>query len=108
MTDFYYWEDSTGSHRDIACEQYHLPAHIQEHVDYATPGIRLRANNVMKRDAKKRSVDKRAITNVPGLREGPHFTNNVAYMNAVNDVPGVNSTSCSNFITADCLRGMSL
>ncbi|KAL5089120.1 hypothetical protein Trisim1_005975 [Trichoderma cf. simile WF8] len=104
VTDFYYWEDSTGSHRDIACEQYHLPAHIQEHVDYATPGIRLRANNVMKRDAKKRSVDKRAVTNVPGLREGPHFTNNVAYMNAVNDVPGVNSTSCSSFITADCLR----
>ncbi|UKZ74649.1 hypothetical protein TrVFT333_002319 [Trichoderma virens FT-333] len=99
VADFYYWEDSTGSHRDIACEEYHVPAHIQEHIDYATPGIRLRANNAVKRDLSKRETKK-----VSALREGPHFTNTVAHINAVNDVPGVNSTSCSSFITADCIR----
>ncbi|KAL7941112.1 peptidase S8/S53 domain-containing protein [Trichoderma barbatum] len=100
VADFYYWEDSTGSHRDIASEEYHLPAHIQEHVDYATPGIRLRANGSVKRDLK----NKRELKKVPGLRDGPHFTNNVAHMHAVNNIPFVNSTTCSSFITADCIR----
>lgn len=24
----------------IACDEYHLPAYIQEHVDYVTPGVK--------------------------------------------------------------------
>lgn len=99
ITDFYFWEDSTGSHRDIACDEYHVPTHIQEHIDYATPGIRMRENGALKRKLKKRREQ------VPGLRDGPIAENNIAYISAANDIPGVNSTSCSSFISADCIRG---
>lgn len=99
ITDFYFWEDSSGSHRDIACDEYHVPTHIQEHIDYATPGIRMRENGALKRKLKKRREK------VPGLRDGPIAENNIAYISAANDIPGVNSTTCSTVITADCIRG---
>ncbi|PTB37277.1 hypothetical protein M441DRAFT_72569 [Trichoderma asperellum CBS 433.97] len=98
ITDFYFWEDSTGSHRDIACDEYHVPTHIQEHIDYATPGIRMRENGALKRKLKKRRE------HVPGLADGPMAKNNIAYISAANDIPGVNSTTCSTVITADCIR----
>lgn len=101
FADFYFWEDSTGTHRDIACDEYHIPTHIQEHIDYATPGIRLRENGAMKRRLEKREK------NVPGLSVGLHAHNYIAYLNAADDIPFVNSTTCSSFITADCIRGWS-
>jgi tripeptidyl-peptidase-1 len=99
ITDFYFWEDSTGSHRDIACEEYHVPAHIQEHIDYATPGIRMRENGALKRKVNKRNEK------IPALKDGPSIENNIAFKSAANDIPGVNSTTCSTVITADCIRG---
>jgi hypothetical protein len=39
--DFFLWEHFSGS-KDIAAEGYHVPSHIQEHIDYITPGTRLR------------------------------------------------------------------
>ncbi len=41
-TDFYVWDHPQTGSQDIACREYHLPSHVSEHVDYITPGIRLR------------------------------------------------------------------
>lgn len=59
----------------------------------------MRENGALKRKLKKRRE------NVPGLRDGPIAENNIAYISAANDIPGVNSTTCSTVITADCIRG---
>ncbi|RFU72704.1 alkaline serine protease [Trichoderma arundinaceum] len=80
LADLYFWEDGAGSHRVIAC-------------------IRLRQKkNVLKRKLKKREQK------VSGLADGPHASNNIAYISAADDIPFVNSTTCSSFIIAHCVR----
>ena len=102
VTDFYLWEHSSGAHKDIACDEYHVPAHIQEHIDYVTPGIRMRANGVRKRDFKAKAAIHWPATH-------PNANNTISKLNIIGNgsYPGVNSTSCSTYITADCIRGMS-
>ncbi len=110
FTDFYYFEDSAGEFQDIGVSEYHIPSYVREHVDYITPGIRLRP--AKKRDVTKRNLNqKRAAF---GLAEGKTVYHKSKPINALpkkfgpnasNDLPGVNSTTCSEFITADCTRG---
>ncbi|KAH8900403.1 putative Tripeptidyl-peptidase sed1 [Thozetella sp. PMI_491] len=40
-TDFFLFEHSETAAEGIACEEYHIPGHLSEHIDYITPGIRL-------------------------------------------------------------------
>lgn len=54
-TEYHVYEHADG-HRTTACDQYHVPKHIQEHVDYITPGIKLLAPVKRGRD----SVEKKA------------------------------------------------
>ncbi len=100
VTDYYLWEHSSGAHKDIACEEYHVPAHIQEHIDYVTPGIRMRANGAQKRDVKADSA-----IHFPATSPSARNAINKFSIIGNGSYPGVNSTSCSNFITADCIRG---
>jgi tripeptidyl-peptidase I len=92
ITDYYIWEHDSGA-RDISAEGYHVPLHIQEHIDYVTPGIRLRqkrserANAIRKRGFKDNLNPKPLITKLPGF-------------------PHPNSTTCSIYVTAECTRGM--
>ncbi|KAH8883712.1 subtilisin-like protein [Thozetella sp. PMI_491] len=99
ITDFYLWEHSSGDHTDIACEEYHVPSHIQEHIDYVTPGIRMRHPSSQKRDLKTKNVIHWPAT-------GPSASNAINKMSIIGNgsYPGVNSTSCSTYITADCIR----
>ncbi|QKX58260.1 uncharacterized protein TRUGW13939_05381 [Talaromyces rugulosus] len=43
QTEFHEFEDSVTGGVTPACDQYHVPHHIKDHVDYITPGIRLLA-----------------------------------------------------------------
>jgi tripeptidyl-peptidase I len=43
----FYEHQSMGKH-SIACDEYHVPADIQPHIDYITPGIKLYATNTGK------------------------------------------------------------
>lgn len=42
-TQYYEFEDSVSGGVMPACDAYHVPAKIQEHIDYITPGIKLLA-----------------------------------------------------------------
>lgn len=49
----YYEYEKSGSHR-IGCDEYSLPAHVTEHVDFVKPGVKLSAplkKRTIKRDA---------------------------------------------------------
>ena len=35
-----YFEQDNGKERIVGCDQYHLPSHILEHVDYVAPGVK--------------------------------------------------------------------
>lgn len=91
FAEFYVWEHSSGSF-DISTEEYHVPAHVKEHIDYVTPGVRLRTrraeatHNLNKRTNLDKNRVKPFITQLPGF-------------------PHPNSTTCSIYVTADCTRG---
>jgi tripeptidyl-peptidase I len=91
VAEFYVWEHSSGT-SDISSEEYHVPTHIQEHIDYVTPGTRLRQRKMRAAGAGK--LEKRLgahplITQLPGF-------------------PNPNSSVCDIYVTAECTRGMCL
>lgn len=67
-TEYYEFEKS-GSHR-IGCDEYSLPAHLSEHVDFVKPGI------VLSAPVKKRTVKRDSATSPvrgrPGWPGPPH------------------------------------
>ncbi|KAI0869261.1 subtilisin-like protein [Hypoxylon argillaceum] len=87
--DYYVWEHSDGS-SDMSTDSYHIPAKIQEHIDYVTPGTRLRSRQ---HAAKEKKMKKRAFKNdvQPFITQLPAF-------------PEPNSTTCSIYVTAECTR----
>ncbi|OTA67118.1 hypothetical protein K449DRAFT_455218 [Hypoxylon sp. EC38] len=40
-TKYYIYQHKDSGTKKVACDEYHLPSHVREHVDYITPGIRL-------------------------------------------------------------------
>ena len=58
---------------DLAVDEYHLPEVIASHVDYITPGIRLRPGDRVKREQMSRdSLSKREVRPYnTGLKEYP-------------------------------------
>lgn len=97
FAEFFVWEHSSGTH-DISTESYHLPTHIKEHIDYITPGTRMRQRNV--KGGRSSGVEKR-LTN-PQLPKGirPLVTQLPAF-------PHPNLSTCDTYVTAECTRSMS-
>lgn len=91
FAEFYVWEHSSGIY-DISTEEYHVPAHVKEHIDYVTPGVRLRTRRV----EATRNLNKRASTDKNRVK--PFITQLPGF-------PNPNSTTCSIYVTADCTRG---
>jgi tripeptidyl-peptidase-1 len=94
IAEFFVWEHISGTH-DISTEAYHLPSHIQEHVEYVTPGTRLRTRNLKRRSTSAGELTKRShksgrpdITRLPGF-------------------PNPNSSDCDVYVTKECTQGMS-
>ncbi|KAI0809624.1 peptidase S8/S53 domain-containing protein [Xylaria sp. FL0064] len=86
--EYFIWEHSSGT-QDVSTEEYHVPKHIQEHIDYITPGIRLRTRTAQmqsSRDISKRAND--VYEDVTLLSGFPH----------------PNSSTCSLYVTAECTR----
>lgn len=70
-----------------------MPSHVQDHVDYVTPGTRLRTRSTGGKDSSKRkrslkdgNVVRPQITKLPGF-------------------PHPNATTCDIYVTAECTRG---
>ncbi|MCJ1282915.1 Tripeptidyl-peptidase sed1 [Xylographa opegraphella] len=51
-TDYYVYEHAASGKTNVACDQYHVPAHVRKHVDYITPGIKLLATGTRGRGGK--------------------------------------------------------
>ncbi|KAK4976780.1 hypothetical protein LTR42_002825 [Elasticomyces elasticus] len=47
---YHFYEHGQTGKSSIACDEYHVPAHVQSHVDYITPGIKLYATRAKKAD----------------------------------------------------------
>jgi tripeptidyl-peptidase I len=42
-TEFYEYHDSLTGEKLPSCDQYHVPKHLREHIDYVSPGVKLLA-----------------------------------------------------------------
>ncbi|KAK4550782.1 Tripeptidyl-peptidase sed1 [Oleoguttula mirabilis] len=63
-SQYHFYEHGSLGSASIACDEYHVPAHIQKHVDYITPGIKLYATHTTK--ATPGEIEKRSS----GFRKG--------------------------------------
>ena len=53
MTEYHEHHDAASGRAMISCDQYHVPAHLKDHVDYITPGVK--GIQVHSSELKKRS-----------------------------------------------------
>ncbi|KAJ1335029.1 tripeptidyl-peptidase I [Microdochium nivale] len=107
FAEFHVWQHKDGSH-DVSTEAYHVPAEIREHIDYITPGTRLRAIKGRAEQApatpapvKEKRLDK------SGRIGSAHIAPKPLYITSFKGQPEpfvINSTSCAVNIVADCLR----
>ncbi|KAK3936734.1 alkaline serine protease [Diplogelasinospora grovesii] len=88
LADFYVFEHLSTGTKNVACDEYHVPKHIQEHIDYITPGIRLRAKKTQKKP-------KRAVT----PKHGP-----VIVQAEAADLPPLNASVCYKYVTPECVK----
>lgn len=67
MTKYYIFEHGASGTRDIAAEHYYLPHEVREHIDYITPGTRLRwdAKKAEREDIKRRGFAAAYINQEP-------------------------------------------
>ncbi|KAK2072007.1 hypothetical protein P8C59_006386 [Phyllachora maydis] len=91
LAEYSVWQHSSGS-TDVSCPAYHVPQHVQEHIDYITPGTRMRQRTKHSRPTVERRrlhspmVDPhKQVAPLPGL-------------------PQLNASSCNHYVTAVCVR----
>ncbi|KAB5513198.1 putative Tripeptidyl-peptidase sed1 [Coniochaeta sp. 2T2.1] len=89
FTEFYVYEHRHTGTQNIACDEYHVPAHIGEHIDYITPGIKMRAAQLRKRGVS--SMNTGAIPLPIGNARLP-------------TLPQLNSSVCNKYVTNQCVR----
>ncbi|KAM7215665.1 alkaline serine protease [Rhypophila decipiens] len=98
LADYYIYEHRATGTRNIACDEYHIPHRIREHIDYVTPGIRLRAEPAklekLKRDQQQSAhLDKRDTQ--PGqVRKGARLPT----------LPPLNTSVCDLYVSPACIR----
>ncbi|KAJ1328207.1 tripeptidyl-peptidase I [Microdochium nivale] len=103
--EFHVWQHTDGF-QEVSTEAYHVPADIREHIDYITPGTRLRAIKSRADHALLSSAEKRASKGRGRIGSG-HVPPKALYITKLGSQPEpfvVNSTSCDVHIVADCIR----
>ncbi|KAJ1325406.1 tripeptidyl-peptidase I [Microdochium nivale] len=100
--EFHVWEHVDGT-RDVSTEEYHVPAEIREHIDYITPGIRLRAiKGRGESHGTKQRVDQSGRANTAHILPKPLY---IKKNDRGQPQPfAINSTTCDVSIVADCIR----
>ncbi|KAH8821627.1 peptidase S8/S53 domain-containing protein [Xylogone sp. PMI_703] len=100
-TEFYGYEHKTTGHVSAACDSYHLPKHIQEHVDFITPGIKLLAP--VKRGHRKRGFGMTKAKSSHGAALPPKFkpTDDSNLASIVNQLE-----TCDQTITPACIKAL--
>ncbi|EFX05394.1 alkaline serine protease [Grosmannia clavigera kw1407] len=106
LTKYYVFEHSGSATRDVAAEHYHLPHEIRDHVDYITPGIRLRwdSKKAAREQQKKRdlqSIGRRGTSGNYLTPEPIHSADAVA--DAIYPAASGN-VSCALYVTPDCVK----
>ncbi|KAL3426195.1 Pro-kumamolisin [Phlyctema vagabunda] len=91
VAEFYLWEHVSGTH-DVSTEAYHIPTHLREHIDYVTPGTRLRQRHM------------KASRGNELLRRFDSTVGPTPFITQLPGFPYPNDTTCDIYVTAQCTR----
>ncbi|TVY84969.1 Tripeptidyl-peptidase sed1 [Lachnellula suecica] len=80
-TEYHYYEHELSGGYRIACDEYHLPQNVREHVDFAMPTIQLE-----------------------GMRPIPNLLPKLAAPSPITNLNGLEN--CSTLVTIECLRAL--
>ncbi|KAK1766642.1 alkaline serine protease [Phialemonium atrogriseum] len=101
FTEYHVFEHRDTGTKNIACDEYHIPSHVREHVDYITPGIRLRVDKgksaKLRRKREAEALQKRGVAAMnTGLVPIPQAK--------LPNLPQLNSSVCHQYVTNECIR----
>ncbi|KAJ4422609.1 hypothetical protein N0V82_002728 [Gnomoniopsis sp. IMI 355080] len=97
-------EEDRGSM--VGCNEYHLPKHIQEHVDYITPGLKGTMLDLRSPSLRKRSGDKSNVKTRHGSKIRPQEERFQSLPHVTNDLSNSSLSNCDTLITPACLRAL--
>ncbi|KAI0174519.1 alkaline serine protease [Pestalotiopsis sp. NC0098] len=102
-TDYFTYEHLSSGSQMVAVEEYHVPLELRDHIDYITPGVKLRADpgklKKMKRRHEQEALQSREVR--------PMYTNFEILKGeegAASALPPLNDTVCDVYVTTACIR----
>ncbi|KAI1106426.1 subtilisin-like protein [Jackrogersella minutella] len=136
MADYHVWEHVSTGVKNIACDEYHVPKQVKEHIDYINPGIKLMGHgNTQDPPSRKRDeagagglprlsqpvseseladlMSERSKRNLPYTKRtpGPNVEGHLSFADPVAPahIESGNFTlpgGCDEYITPDCIRAL--
>ncbi|KAF2149685.1 subtilisin-like protein [Myriangium duriaei CBS 260.36] len=100
-TKFYYFEHAESGDLSIACDEYHVPATVNDEVDYITPGVRLIKNGSGKKLAK---LNKRGLGIKPAPPKSKPLPPGLSPSNGFSDQDPL--AKCDQSVTPACVRAL--
>jgi hypothetical protein len=104
---FEYIHESGKSH--VACEEYSVPEHLRDHIDFITPTVHFDAKA---NQPTKRSTDLKPAVQPAKAKSIGSATSNVASPKTDSEIPLgeiiAELKQCDTYITPDCLRALYL
>ncbi|KAF7118908.1 hypothetical protein CNMCM5793_008544 [Aspergillus hiratsukae] len=99
LTEFYEHEHSRSDGVRIGCDEYHIPEHLQSHIDYITPGVKLTPV------VKKRTNVKRASQIGHSRAQSVSIDASTSLSAAAKSLPP-DLQNCSYNMTPPCIKAM--
>ncbi|KAJ5711583.1 subtilisin-like protein [Penicillium malachiteum] len=102
LAEFYEHEHAATSSMKIGCDKYHVPEHIQRHIDYITPGVKL--TPVVKKHTKAKRASQLAYVKpnaVAAASVGSHADLPAKALSLSEDLQG-----CGYNMTPICIKAM--
>lgn len=91
-TSYHEYEHPNGA-ASVGCEEYHIPEHLQEHIDYITPGVKKSALTGGK--LKKRGFGTPGRSTAPKRAPAPYMPKNESQL-----------STCDDVITPACIQAL--
>ena len=108
-TKYYIYEHGQTGRTHIACDAYYVPEHVQKHVDYITPGLKLIAGGKASADTNSGDsyiVEKRGFrTNGHSNFTGPSVKSVLSNATA-QSIANAQLANCDSYITPACIATM--
>ena len=102
-TEYHVYEHTSSGRTNVGCDEYHVPEHIKEHIDYVTPGLKLLSDGKSSEDV---SLSKRGFKSQGQNKFNPPIFGPQVPSNQVPKGPQAQLANCGTYITPPCIAAM--